>query len=349
MKSSYISTLSWTTSALSTMSRLQGEISKTTTEVATGRHADVGLTLGLKTGQSVSLYATKAAIEAQQKSNTFSSTVVKGAQTVLSQVLTNSNSFLQDLITATSSSGDTKSVASQAEGALSTLIDNLNTSDGQRYLFAGTNSSVAPMVSYDSGPEAAVKSAFATAFGLNPTDPASDPAVANITADQMNTFLDGAFADLFADPSWGATWSNASDQPLTSQVSTTQRANISTTTNTDAVRNLTMALTMVSKLGLTGMAAETQQAVIGKATTLTGAAISQITAESASLGVTQSRISQSNEVLSSANTLVESKITSLEGVDTAEAKTRLDNMTTQLQMSYSTTAKLMQLSLLNYV
>ena len=47
--------------------------------------------------------------------------------------------------------------------------------------------------------------------------------------------------------------------------------------------------------------------------------------------------------------LVDRRINVLEGVDPAEAKTRLDTLTTQLQMSYATTAKVMQLSILNYI
>lgn len=344
MKSSFISTLAWTNSALKSVSRLQSEIAKTTTEVTTGRHADVGLTLGLKTGQSVSLYSTLASIESQTQSNNLSSTIVSSSQAVLSQVLDNGNTFLEDLITGSSSSADPGTLVMQAESALSTLIDNMNVSDGQRYLFGGTNSSVEPMAAYENGPEAAVTAAFSAAFGMDP----SDPAVSSISASDMSTFLDGAFADLFADPSWGSVWSSASDQPMTSQISSNARVNISTTANTSAIRNLTMALTMVAKLGTDNLSAETRAVLIDKATSLTGASINQVTSISASLGVTQNRIDKANDVLTNASTLTQSQITNLEGVDPAEAKTRLDNMTTQLEMSYSTTATLMQLSLLNY-
>ena len=37
------------------------------------------------------------------------------------------------------------------------------------------------------------------------------------------------------------------------------------------------------------------------------------------------------------------------GVDPAEAKVKIDTLTTQLEMSYSLTAKLLQLSIINYV
>lgn len=345
MKSAYISTLNWTTSSLSSMNRLQNEISKTTEEISSGRVSDVGLTLGMQTGQSVSLYATKASIEAQTQSNTFASSIADASQNALTQIRTSASDYLANLITATSSGSDPETVVSQASTMLSAVIDNLNTADGQRYLFAGTNSSQKPMSAYEDGPEAAVNAAFNSAFGMNP----DDPNVSSISAADMTTFLDGAFADLFADPEWGNTWSSASDQPLTSQVSSNSgRLDIATTANTDGMRNLTMALTMVAKLGTANLSAESRSVLINKATGLAGASVKQITDTSANLGVTQTRISNANDVFSSAASLVDTRITSLEGVDTAEAKTRLDTLTNQLQMSYSTTAKLMQLSLLDY-
>lgn len=345
MKSSYISTLAWTSSAMTSVSRLQNEIAKTTTEISTGRHADVGLTLGLKTGQSVSLYATRASITAQTQSNALASNVLSGTQTVLTQVLSDANSFLSALITGASSSSDATTLASQAESTLSSLIDSLNTSDGNRYLFAGTNSDVAPMASYSDGPEDAVNDAFYAAFGMYP----DDANVSSISADDLSAFLDGDFADLFGDPGWNDTWSSASDTALTSKISSSSRVEISTTANTDGMRNLTMAATMVAKLGVANLSDAAREVLVDKATTAAGAAVTQVTTVSANLGISQSRIEQANSVMSKAQTLVDSQLTSLEGVDTAEAKTRLDTMTTQLQMSYSTTATLMQLSLLNYV
>ena len=330
---------------MSSVSRLQTEISKTTKEIASGRHADVGLTLGLKTGQSVSLYATQASITAQTQSNTFAASVLSTTQTARSHILENANSFLADLVTGSSSFADDSTLVSQADSTLSTLISALNTSDGERYVFGGTNSGVVPMAEYDNGPATAVNDAFYAAFGMYP----DDANVSSISASDLTTFLDGDFAALFGDPGWSNTWSSASDTVLTSKISNSSRVDIASTANEEGMRNLTMAATMVAKLGTANLSAAAREVLLSKATTAAGAAVTQITQESANLGISQNRITQANKVLTESKTLVATRLTSLEGVDTAEAKTRLDTMTTQLQMSYSTTAKLMQLSLLNYV
>jgi flagellar hook-associated protein 3 FlgL len=47
--------------------------------------------------------------------------------------------------------------------------------------------------------------------------------------------------------------------------------------------------------------------------------------------------------------ILDEKITHLEAVDPAEAKIRIDQLSTQLQTSYSLTAQLKNLSLINFI
>jgi flagellar hook-associated protein 3 FlgL len=47
--------------------------------------------------------------------------------------------------------------------------------------------------------------------------------------------------------------------------------------------------------------------------------------------------------------LLATQLDSLEGVDPAEAKVRSDSYSNELEMSYSLTTKLLNLSILNYV
>jgi flagellar hook-associated protein 3 FlgL len=46
--------------------------------------------------------------------------------------------------------------------------------------------------------------------------------------------------------------------------------------------------------------------------------------------------------------VVEARLASLEGVDPYEAKVRVDTLSTQIEMSYSLTNKILRLSILNY-
>lgn len=349
MMSTYISTLAWTSAARNVLPRLQTEITKAQVEISTGRSADLGLSLGVGTGQSVDLHAAEERLTTLNKDHALANARLDLTQTALGQISSDTNTFLQNLIAAKSSSLGTAIIKDQGSAGLSAFTAMMNTSDGQRYAFAGVNSAVAPLAEYANGPKAAVDAAFAQRFGLNPADPQNDPNIANITGSDMEDFLNNDFAALFADPAWGATWSSASSQDVTSRISASETVPVSTSANTPAMRNLAMAYTMVSQLGLTALPEAAKDAVLKKAVDVTGLAVTGLTAISSGLGVSQTRLAAAESATQNSLDVVSARIAAIEGVDPAEAKTRLDTLTNQLQMSYSTTAKIMQLSILNYV
>jgi len=344
-----ISTAVWTGSANLAVPRLQKQISDAGVELSTGRRADVGLSLGAGAGESVLLHAARASIDSQTKSLALSSAIIGRAQTVLSQISSDANAFLQNMVAARASNDGGAVAAQQAQSTLAALTAGLNTSDGQRYIFAGINSAVAPVADFGAAPKAAVDAAFAAKFGLDPASPQTDPKVASIGAADMESFLNTDFAGMFSDTAWSTTWSKASDQPLAAKLSNNAHVDTSTTANTTAMRNLAMAYTMVAGLGTANLSEAARNVVLDKATKLVGTAVTQLAAVGAGLGVSQNRIDRASEALTQAGTLIDTRIGALEGVDAAEAKTRMDVLTTQLQMSYATTGKLMQLSILNYI
>ena len=63
----------------------------------------------------------------------------------------------------------------------------------------------------------------------------------------------------------------------------------------------------------------------------------------------QEKLEQANERMSLQKSIFEEKIAHLEAVDPAEAKVRVDQIMTQIQTSYSLTAQLKGLSLINYL
>ena len=62
----------------------------------------------------------------------------------------------------------------------------------------------------------------------------------------------------------------------------------------------------------------------------------------------QNQVTDATNRLKAQQTILQTRIGTLEGVDPAEAKVQIDQLTTQIEMSYSLTGKLLQISLLNY-
>jgi flagellar hook-associated protein 3 FlgL len=343
MRASLVSTASLVGTPRASVSRMQNDLVRLNQEVTTSRLADVGLTLGARTSQSVSLHIDNDALSALIDGNSAVSARLQQQQTALDSMRSGANDFLQALVGA-ETAGNGGTVAQTARSALASFTQAANVSDGRNYLFGGINSGEAPLADYDSGPGAAVEAAFTAKFGFAP----SDPAAANITGAEMSDFLDNEFGALFSDPGWGATWSSASDQTVSNRIDTGTTVSTSVSANESAMRKLAEAYTAVGYLGFDGLGDDAKKAILDKANALTGDGSDGLVAIQADLGGVQNQVTDSSDRLKTQQTILQTHIDSLEGVDAAEAKVKIDTLTTQIEMSYSLTAKLLQMSLLNY-
>jgi flagellar hook-associated protein 3 FlgL len=348
MKTTFTSTSAMAQSTRLTVLKLQSLLSDAQKEVTTGRLADVGAALGGRTGQSVSLRQEQTRLQAMMDSNGSVATRLEATQSALQAIGQDAQSFLNQL--AAAPNGNIQSVLQgEAKSSLSTLIGTLNTQINGAYLFAGINADVKPIAEYDQTPPAAnqqgVADAFSAAFGFSQ----SDPQVANISATDMQTFLDTSFADMFTDSGWKSTWSSASDQNVRSRISTSELIDTSANANDAAVRKLASAYTMVADLGTANLNVAAFQKVVDKATHLTAEALQGLTTVQANLGDAQQRVSDANSRMSIQSDIIKTHIGALEGVDPYEASSRLTELMTQIETAYSVTARIQKLTLLNYL
>ncbi len=343
MRTSGISTASLVGTPRLNISRMQSDLVRLNQEVVTSRMADVGLTLGARTAQSVSLHIDSSALSALVDGNSAISARLQQQQNALDTMRGGADDFLQTLIGA-EASGETTTLIQAAQSALASFTQTANASDGRNYLFGGINSSTAPLAQYDAGPGTAVTDAFTAKFGFPP----DDPAAAGITGAEMSDFLDNEFDALFADPAWGATWSSASDKVITNRIDTATTVSTSVSANESAMRKLAEAYTAVGYLGIGSLGADAQKAIFDKANKLVGSGNDGLVEIQGSLGGVENQVKDATERLKTQQSIIEQHIGSLEGVDAAEAKVQIDTLTTQIEMSYSLTARLLQMSLLNY-
>jgi flagellar hook-associated protein 3 FlgL len=348
MKTAFISTLTLNTTPRANLQRLQNELAQASKEVVTGRMADVGLEIGHRTARSVTVRHDHSAMQALIDSNASVKAQLGQSQSTLSALARDADEFMQVLLTAGEAVGGAALLQSQAKSALDAFMSIANASDGGRYLFAGINTMAPPLADYVGAPKTAVDAAFAARFGLGLPNPQDDPLVPAIAAADMADFLDNEFAALFDDPAWTTDWSTASDTNLSAKISTSERVEISANANEAAMRKLAMAYTMAAELGTANLGAETLQVVIGKATEIVGSAVVDLTAIQARLGIAEDRVDRATARMQEEQDVLEARLAALEGVDPYEAKIRIDTLSTQIEMSYSLTNKLMQLSILNY-
>lgn len=349
MKTSYISTFTLSDSSRSLLQRQTANLAKLQIEISSGRKADIGLDLGARTGEAVSVRAEHTRLDAMIDTNALTASRLDVTQAALKDLLTTTQESLATLVAVRDSNGSASVAKGQAEGSLKLLISRLNTQLGGTYIFSGINTDAKPVTDYFATPastsKTAVDAAFTGAFGFNQ----SNPGVATITPAAMTAFLNGPFDALFADPQWGATWSTATNQTMTSQISPAESLNSSVSANEKPMRQLAAAFTMMADLGAEGLGKETYKVVVDKAISLLGEAVVGVTNLKGEVGLAQSRVSAASDRLEVQTNILNKRVNSLELVDKEETAVRLNTAITQLETTYAVSSRIQRLSILNFL
>jgi flagellar hook-associated protein 3 FlgL len=349
MRTNALSSLSFWNAPRIGVSRMQSDLAKATQEIVSGRFADVGLALGSRTGLAIGLRQKIAELGALRESNDAATLRLGTSQVALKQIQDGADATLKALIGAPSDkrADVLKDIAANRLAGLGVL---LNTSAGGQFVFGGTRTAEAPLTAYAASPASPAKTAVDAAFRASFAMSQDSPGVGTISAGDMAAFLDGpAFRGLFDAEAWSADWSSAGSAPLTNQISLSETATTSASANAPALRKLAMAYVMASDLGAGNLSAAAQDVLTTRVAGLLGEASAGLIGLQADLGRSQAAITDANTRLETQTTLLQSQIGQMEGVDTAEAKTRSDRLSTQVQISYALTAQLRQLSLVNYL
>jgi flagellar hook-associated protein 3 FlgL len=229
------------------------------------------------------------------------------------------------------------------------MLDMLSATSNGAYVFSGTNSSVAPLDNYLAEPpgpaRSAVIAAFTTEFGFPP----DDPQVSTITPAQFTAYLDGPFAALFDDPSWGATFSSATDGVMRDRISNSEEIDSSASANDSGIRKLFYAMSLAIDGGAENMSADTRAVLSTRLVETTNSAVYDIVRQQSEIGMGQERLTQANERISIEKQALERRVSGAEEVDPYEVAERLGLMMSRIEASYSVTARLQQLSLMNYL
>jgi flagellar hook-associated protein 3 FlgL len=330
------------------ISTMQSQLTTASLEVSTGRLSDVGLTLGAETGQSISLRGQSSMLETLTDTNNLVTTQLSTTQTILSSLQTTAQDFLNSLIANSTSQSSAQTLVTSAQSGLQSMIAGLNTTLSGSYLFGGINSSVQPITDYfgtSAANKAAVDSSFSTTFGMSQ----SSASVSTISGSSMQSYLDNQFAQMFSGSNWTSTWSSASSQTISSQISLSQTVDTSVSANDPAFQQLAEAYTMVGELGTQNLSSDAYQAVVTTAESTLTSAINGLTDLQSNLGTAQSDVTNANDEMSIQMNVLSTQIGNLEDVNTYEASTQVSDLQTQIETAYQLTSQLQQLSLVKYL
>lgn len=342
MKTSTISSLSVSNAIQLVVSTAQKEVVKLENESVTGTYYDIGLELGAKTSQSLNFSRESTRLKAIVDSNALAEQRMETLQLSMEQMTKSAQGILNTFtgVTGASDGTSTTVAAQQALTALEDFAGQAVTAINGEYIFSGINTDAQP-----------ISATFVTDLTAD-FNTKLNAFLAGPPAKTIETMSGGDVDDFVASYKAGfdwSSWTNASDTVMSSRISTTETVKTSTSLNGDGFKDFVLSALIGSQLAKEGMQTDALARVKHHVVETSGLAVSGVNAERSQLGLSQARVESANETLQAQKTIIDTQFSNLVSVDPYEAKVRLTTLMTQLETSYTITAKIQQLSLVNFL
>lgn len=331
-----------------TIRQAQNELIKAQQEVTTGIYADIGAEIGGATSTVVDLTRDSLRLQSIKSTNAIATQRLEASQEALDQMATAADEMNEALIalSGTSNTSNLETAIQTITNSLDTFTSMANTSLGGEYLFSGINTDVQPIQEYTdtSAAKASFDAAFVAHFGFTQTDPLTT----GITAADMDDFITNVIEPMYSGAGW-TDWSSATDEVMTSRISQSETVDTSATANDKAMRYLALAAVVAKELLGLDLSDASRTVVTNKAIEYTGIATTGLNSVRTKLGLSENRIEKANESLQVQIDIIDTTLTSKIEVDAYEASTRVNNLLSLVEASYTLTAKIQALSLVNYL
>ena len=338
-----------------TLQNLQGELATLTSEMSSGKKADPSKELGVGVSVLYKLYTDVQQGDAIRSVGTMAGQRLETMQTALSSTgkLLGSMATVGLQAVNISASGSQAIVATQARDTMASLVTLLNTQVDGEAVFAGTDSGKAPMLPSSVGLAGSRAVLDASNAGL-PLDETDVPALLTGMNDLFNVTV-GAPPALSYENLFYASRSKTGDVPSQIRIGAGETLNYDVRGDNPGFKDAFQALSLMSLLdaknaaGVDMLDEDAKALVLEKANSLLGKAQSLLTTVAGELGVKQQRLESVSDIQDKAVSAATAQINTLEGVDYYTASDRISSLEIQLKATYSITAKLSDLSLVNYL
>lgn len=327
-------------------------ISRAEKEVSTGLKADIFRDLGHRSSEAVRLHNLIERNEGFISSNK----LLAGRMEITDLAMTDIRGVADDFLAlAVSAANPGSAISSElqanAQFAINRIVAQANTVYQGSYIFAGIDEDTSPLQQWSN---------VNAATGLSPSDviasivgsgPATLADVSTITADLQSVF-DGTNAN--ANYNYEATFYNGTPQAAGQRVEARIGEGVTLSHGiqandagfTELMRGLSMLVaTDISQI----QDDDTYAAYLDAAVQAISKGSTMLLDAQSRLGTMQGLVDETIEQQEQVNDVYSYRILDLEGVDSYEAATRLSQLQAQLEASFSVTARLSQLSLINFL
>jgi flagellar hook-associated protein 3 FlgL len=336
----------------------RAQLNTITQQVASGYVSPQVAGLGAATATALSLGPALSASATYQANIAAAAGPMGVAQTALSEISSIASNFYAQTNNLNGlDAGAVDSIAASARGALAQVANLLDSRDGNNYVFAGQDSTNAPVPN----PDNIGSSGFATAIAVAVAGLGTNGATATIASTLAIASSNAAGTSPFSAALNNAASSWADLRTLTQTANGTYvHSSIVANSNADVAsagaattgsytRDILRALATLGSLSSSQLSGSGFPTLVGDVRTSLGNAITALNQDAGVMGDRQTAMQASSAELSGAATAMQAQLSAAEDVDTAAAMTRLSTLQTQLQASYQMIAAEQGLSLVKYL
>jgi flagellar hook-associated protein 3 FlgL len=346
MRITPISTMASSNSLRSSIREIQNEMLRAQKEVATGKLADYGETLGFRSRELTSAKRMIEQIGSVVDTNALAQSRLDITQDGVGRIAEFVRQLSSGMTASMSQTTGRGTIVTTARQALAGIEDVLNSSFNGEYIFSGINSDSKVTDGFaNSAANAALDASFLTYFGFDK----NDPAAAFIDQAAMRDFLDNVVAPQFFGTDWTANYSNATDAGISARITLIQVETVSVSANERGFRGSVMAAAIASELFDSNIGQGGLLAVSEKAIEVGGQALGDLADTQGRAGVAQDQLARATIRLEAQSVILQERAASMENIDQYGASTQLNMLLTQLEISFSLTSRIQQLSIMRFL
>lgn len=346
MRITHVSTMASSNSLRTAIRQIQNEMLRAQKEVATGKLADYGETLGLGSRELTSAKRMTEQIGAVVDTNALTESRLDITQDGIGRIVEYVRQLSSGMTASMSQTAGRGTIVTIARQALAGIEDVLNSSFNGEYIFSGLNSDSKATDGFaNSAAKTALDASFLTYFGFDK----NDPAAAFIDQTTMRDFLDNVVSPQFFGTDWTANYSSATDSGISARITLTQVETVSVSANERGFRGAVMAAAVASELFDSNIGQGGLLAISEKAIEVGGQALGDLADTQGKAGVVQDQLARATVRLEAQSSILQERAASMENIDQYEASSQLNTLLTQLEISFSLTSRIQQLSIMRFL
>ncbi|MGK2740940.1 flagellin [Tepidicaulis sp. LMO-SS28] len=346
-----LSTLGMSLQARKSAADVQRELMALQQEQATGKRRDVAEHLGALTSRDIMLRETFSQADSFITSNKTIASRIEITQAAMTGARENANAFISNIVAALNGDVAANLIPDAAADLIGNLEGALNTSFGGRLLFSGTNVDqqsiqISNQVNGGTGvsPDQVLQNVIAAKA------PVTDAATLNdlLTGpDGISSIFDDTHTN--ANFRFNTTFYNGNAQDVTARIDAETTVLAGARADDPGVKLIMEAAYTLAALDPDTMPSGQYRTLLEGALDKVQRGIGQMEQTQAILGLSEQAIERAQERHDLTLNVATKQVNEMEGADPYETSVRLSNAISQIEATFSITARISRLSLMNYL